>query len=75
MYEVWVDFGETTQTWHVVAAKLGDRGKRSITAGNATRAELERAIAEGAELSDDPGARMMASALVSERRAEFIEAA
>lgn len=74
-YEVWVDFGETTQCWHVVAAKLGDRGKRSITTGNASRDELERAILIGVDLADDPKARVMASALVSQSRAELIEAA
>jgi hypothetical protein len=75
VYEIWVDYGESTQAWHVVVGKLGDRGKQSITVGNPTRDDLERALSVGVELAANPGAHIVASELVNQQRAEFVEAA
>jgi hypothetical protein len=75
VYEIWIDFGETTQTWHVAVGRLGDRAKHSITVGKSTRQELEQALTRGVELVADPAAQTVASELVEQKRAEFVEAA
>ena len=75
VYEIWIDYGETTHAWHVAVGRLGDRAKRSITVGKPTREELEEALSRGVELVSDPAAQTVASELVQQKRAEFIAAA
>jgi hypothetical protein len=75
VYEIWIDYGETTHAWHVAVGRLGDRGKRSITVGKSTREELEQALRRGVELAPDPAAQTVASELVQQKRAEFVAAA
>jgi hypothetical protein len=75
VYEIWVDYGESTQAWHVAVGRLGDRTKRSITVGKPTREELEQALSRGVELIADPAAQTVAMELVEQRRAEFTTAA
>jgi hypothetical protein len=74
VYEIWIDYGETTHAWHVAVGRLGDRAKHSITVGKPTRHELEQALIHGVELVSDPAAQTVASELVEQRRAEFVEA-
>jgi hypothetical protein len=75
VYEIWIDYGESTHAWHVTVGRLGDRTKRSITVGKPTRQELELALSRGVELSTDPAAQTVALELVEQRRAEFTTAA
>lgn len=75
VYEIWVDYGESTQTWVVAVGRLGDRSKHSITVGKPTRQELEQALSHGVELAEDPAAQTVASELVQQNRAEFVAAA
>ena len=75
VYEIWVDYGESTQSWHVAVGRLGDRQKHSITVGKSTREELEKALSRGVELASDPAAQSVASELVLQKRAEFVAAA
>jgi len=75
VYEIWIEFGESTQTWHVAVGRLGDRSRQSITVGKPTRQELEQALSRGVELVADPAAQTVASELVEQKRAEFVQAA
>ncbi|HEX2853924.1 MAG TPA: hypothetical protein VHO24_11850 [Opitutaceae bacterium] len=75
VYEIWVDYGESTHAWHVAVGRLGDRFKRSITVGKPTRHELEQALSAGVELIEDPAAQIVATELVTQKRAEFVPAA
>jgi len=75
VYEIWIEFGEATQAWHVQVGRLGDRAKHSITVGKATRLELEQALHDGVELASDPAAQSVAAELATQGRAEFVEAA
>lgn len=75
VYEIWVDYGEATHTWHVAVGRLGDRHSHSITVGKPTREALEQALSRGVELAEDPAAQTVASELVLQNRAEFIAAA
>lgn len=72
VYEIWIEYGETTRAWHVAAGRLGDRAKHSITVGKATRQELEQALSRGVELVADPAAQIVALELVEQKRAEFV---
>lgn len=73
VYEIWIDYGEATQAWHVAVGRLGDRAKHSITVGKPTRQELERALSRGVELVADPAAQTVALELVEQKRAEFVD--
>jgi hypothetical protein len=75
VYEIWIDYGESTHAWHVAVGRLGDREKRTITVGKSTREELELALRRGVELDQDPAAQTVASELVQQKRAEFVTAA
>lgn len=75
VYEIWIDYGELTRSWHVAVGRLGDRFKRSITVGKATRQELEQALSAGVELVEDAEAHTVACELVTQKRAEFVQAA
>jgi hypothetical protein len=75
VYEIWVDYGETSHAWSVAVGRLGDRVKRPITVGKSTREELEKALIAGVELIEDPAAHTVACELVTQKRAEFVQAA
>jgi hypothetical protein len=75
IYDLRIEFDESTQQWRVAAFTFDGSFGGWVTRGRACFFAFKRALSEGIELATDRAlAEIVTTELVSERRAVFIEA-